>query len=273
MNKQQAQLLLQEIDRILEEATAGGKKPSAKVIRLIEEISNDLQVIQQKEKKALDQALLDKIDKLTEVTGLTEKSQDIIQAIRDIKLVVPAPQVSVAPPEVKVNVEPTKVTIPPIRVPQASSPTVIVPDEVTVRKPSWLPSLSPLVDALNEIKTFIANIKIPRSAKEPIAVRLSDGEKFYRAGGGIGGGGGAIFPFAKSDGNVKQALVDDAGVQQVRSLNGIVTEEHDFVSLGWTGSNLTSVIYRINGAGGDVVATLSLTYDGSNNLTSVTKVV
>lgn len=50
----------------------------------------------------------------------------------------------------------------------------------------------------------------------------------------------------------------------------LVPENYDYISLGYTGSNLTSVIYKTGGAGGTTVATLTLGYSGSV-LTSVTR--
>ena len=50
-------------------------------------------------------------------------------------------------------------------------------------------------------------------------------------------------------------------------LNGI---QYDFISLSYTGNNLTEVIYKIGGSGGTVVATLTLSYTG-DNLVSVAK--
>lgn len=46
--------------------------------------------------------------------------------------------------------------------------------------------------------------------------------------------------------------------------------EHDYVSLGYTGSNLTSVVFKVGGSSGTTVATLTLAYTGSR-LDSVTK--
>jgi hypothetical protein len=43
----------------------------------------------------------------------------------------------------------------------------------------------------------------------------------------------------------------------------------DYAAFTYTGSNLTQVVYKRGGASGDVVGTLNLTYDGSNNVTSV----
>ena len=55
------------------------------------------------------------------------------------------------------------------------------------------------------------------------------------------------------------------------SIPGFAIPEHDYVSMTYSGSNLATVTYRAGGAGGTVVTTLSLTYDGNNNVTSITK--
>jgi len=61
------------------------------------------------------------------------------------------------------------------------------------------------------------------------------------------------------------------------TLVGVISEEamnigqYDYISMGYTGSNLTTVVFKTGGSGGTTVATLTLGYDGSNNLTSVTK--
>lgn len=55
------------------------------------------------------------------------------------------------------------------------------------------------------------------------------------------------------------------------SIAGLTIPAHDYMTLSYTGSNLTSVVYKTGGSSGTTVATLTLTYDGSNNLTSVAK--
>jgi hypothetical protein len=57
----------------------------------------------------------------------------------------------------------------------------------------------------------------------------------------------------------------------VASLNSLVPKSYDYISLSYTGSNLTGVVFKIGGSGGTTVATLVLAYDGSNNLQTVTK--
>lgn len=49
-----------------------------------------------------------------------------------------------------------------------------------------------------------------------------------------------------------------------------ITDPYDYVSLGYTGSNITTVVYKTGGASGNTVATLTLTYSGSN-ITSITR--
>lgn len=57
----------------------------------------------------------------------------------------------------------------------------------------------------------------------------------------------------------------------VLTVEGLRIPLHDYVALSYTGSNLTGVVYKTGGSGGTTVATLTLAYDGSNNLISVTK--
>jgi hypothetical protein len=47
--------------------------------------------------------------------------------------------------------------------------------------------------------------------------------------------------------------------------------EYDYISGSYTGSNLTTVVYKLGGASGTIVTTLTMTYDGSGNLLTVTR--
>jgi hypothetical protein len=86
----------------------------------------------------------------------------------------------------------------------------------------------------------------------------------------LGGGGGdaQIDIGAVSVGNVE--ISNDSG-NPIPVVTGLEIPEHDYISLTYTGSNLTGVVYKTGGSGGTTVATLTLAYDGSDNLTSVTK--
>jgi len=73
------------------------------------------------------------------------------------------------------------------------------------------------------------------------------------------------------DNEQKKFAVDGSGNVAVRTLaSGFGIYYFDYISLSYTGSNLTGVVFKTGGSGGTAVATLALAYTGSN-LTSVTK--
>ncbi len=45
---------------------------------------------------------------------------------------------------------------------------------------------------------------------------------------------------------------------------------YDYVVYGYTGNNITTMTYKTGGSGGTTVATQTIAYDGSNNITSIT---
>lgn len=56
----------------------------------------------------------------------------------------------------------------------------------------------------------------------------------------------------------------------VNALNGLEIPGHDYISLSYSGSTLTGVVYKDGGVSGVTVGTIALTYSGSN-LISVVK--
>ena len=71
--------------------------------------------------------------------------------------------------------------------------------------------------------------------------------------------------------SVPEVAVVGRSVSPVPIVTGLEIPAHDYISLTYSGTNLTGVVYKRGGSGGTTVATLALTYDGSGNLTSVTK--
>ena len=65
-------------------------------------------------------------------------------------------------------------------------------------------------------------------------------------------------------------IKNDSG-NPIPTIQGLEIPAHDYIALSYTGANLTGVVYKDGGSGGTTVATLTLAYDGSSNLTSVTK--
>jgi len=65
-------------------------------------------------------------------------------------------------------------------------------------------------------------------------------------------------------------IKNDSG-NPVPVVTGLEIPAHDYIDMSYTGDNMTGVVYKTGGSGGTTVATLTLTYDGNGNLTSVTK--
>ena len=66
-------------------------------------------------------------------------------------------------------------------------------------------------------------------------------------------------------------LADGRDVKDVIDMGGLAIPKYDYAALAYTGSNLTSVVYKTGGSSGTTVATLTLGYDGSSNLITVTR--
>ena len=76
---------------------------------------------------------------------------------------------------------------------------------------------------------------------------------------------------------IKDATTDTRAVVSSKGLevfdqvaNSLVPAKFDFVDLTWTSSNLTQAVFKTGGSGGSTVATIAMTYDGDNNLLTVT---
>ena len=70
-------------------------------------------------------------------------------------------------------------------------------------------------------------------------------------------------------GRTAQAAINDV-LDELKTINSLVPSVYDYISLGYTGDNLTTVVYKTGGVSGTTVTTLTLAYTG-DNLTSVTK--
>lgn len=66
-----------------------------------------------------------------------------------------------------------------------------------------------------------------------------------------------------------ESKLDDV-IAELDALNSLVPSVYDYISLTYTGDNLTGVVFKTGGSGGSTVSTLTLAYTGSR-LDSVTK--
>jgi hypothetical protein len=55
------------------------------------------------------------------------------------------------------------------------------------------------------------------------------------------------------------------------TMAGLNIPPHDYISNTYESGNLTQAVYKAGGSSGQIVATLTMTYDGSNNLLTVTR--
>ncbi len=64
---------------------------------------------------------------------------------------------------------------------------------------------------------------------------------------------------------------EEGGLRVVDAVaNSLVPKKYDYIALSYTGGKLTGVVYKLGGAGGTTISTLTLAYTGAN-LVSVTK--
>jgi len=64
--------------------------------------------------------------------------------------------------------------------------------------------------------------------------------------------------------NATDTRINPATEESLSSLVGFDIPPYDFISLGYNGSDLTTVTYKVGGSGGTAVATLTLGYTGVN---------
>lgn len=57
----------------------------------------------------------------------------------------------------------------------------------------------------------------------------------------------------------------------VLAINTLIPVAYDYIALSPTGTNPTTIVYKTGGSVGTTVATLTLTYDGNNNVQTVTR--
>ena len=62
----------------------------------------------------------------------------------------------------------------------------------------------------------------------------------------------------------------ELGSLPVETSQDLSVPRHDYESYGYTGSNLTTITYKVGGASGTTVATMTIAYDGEGRPTSRT---
>lgn len=273
-----------DIDSLIDDLKTSGRTPTKEELNLINSISDgvDRNIARKKEKKAKE--LNDKLDNIVkavkESKSSDEKSsKDVVSAIESLKLETYQPKidVNVPKPEMPIVTVPEikipPITIPTIEVPPAPEPKIIIP-EVEVKKPKWF-SLDTIIKPLNDIKKAIAKFVLPRDADDPVSVRLSDGEKFYRALGSFSSSMGSGASQGKQDSIIDGLDEINTTIIDVSSsptgVNGgdvsVGTTEEEMTFTGTTES--IQIQSKVSNTGSIWVGLTGVTNTGGNALTQL----
>ena len=60
-------------------------------------------------------------------------------------------------------------------------------------------------------------------------------------------------------------------VSSVNQINTLIPGAYDYVSLSYTGQNLTGAVFKQGGSGGTTIATLAITYNVNDDIETVTR--
>ena len=69
------------------------------------------------------------------------------------------------------------------------------------------------------------------------------------------------------------AAKQDDGLTQLTTISGklnTIPADYDYISCGYTGSDITTIVYKTGGAGGTTVMTVDLTYDSNGQVLTYT---
>lgn len=159
-----------------------------------------------------------------------------------------------------------------VNVPKQEAPIVNIPAPIVNVEPAKVEFPKEMeVKGIKEIKEGIEAIvnreeKNPFdgiSHKKPLPMIILDS-----AGKQVNNFGGDMT--APSVVGIKMGTTQVSSADPLSVTDGMNIPAWDYVSLSYTGSNLTGVIFKTGGSGGTTVATLVLAYTG-DNLISVTK--
>lgn len=122
-----------------------------------------------------------------------------------------------------------------------------------------------VISKLEGLSKAVQSLRFPTDAKNPISVRLSDGEKFYDAitqvmGGFSAGGGGSV------------PKINISGTEYAVTTSGLSLPRFDYVSMSINSATETYT-FKVGGASGNTVATVVIVYTDSTrvDISTVTK--
>lgn len=286
MNNEEVTKIKEELQKLIDEVDRTGDV-SDEFVELLDEISDELETAKENKKIQNQEELKDKLESLKEIASNTgaisqESAAGIIEAIQSLK--IEAPEVEVAAPVVNVQPPEVKVTVPEIKIPEIKPPIVNVttPDLIAIKKPTWLAGIidiKPILERLDQVIAAFFGFTFPRDPSNAISVRLSDGEKFYKALGGAIGSMTGNAVFRKADNSTSTAVVDDDGNLQavIKSseaddLDTIIIESGNYTYIGYAepGSSENKPVWKCKRIDESVVGETRIKFaDGDKNFDNI----
>lgn len=154
-----------------------------------------------------------------------------------------------------------------------------VPSLFDIRKPTWIDTITSPIKAVNskmdQVLQAIKNVKMSEDPEKPIAVRLSDGKKFYEAITQVfGGTQGNIINIPKVTLSGGQQAIPVANPDGTDISGGIGLDQYDYVSMALSVGDTTETwTFKTGGSGGTTTNIVVVVYTDSarTDILTVTK--
>jgi hypothetical protein len=251
-----------------------------RIIEILDSPGETLESVSVDNLDVVSAALRNEIAKVIKSIDKLPDQKDVLKELKSLKEAVSALKMNPT-----INVEASKVTVPDITIPEIKIPEIKVPEaNVTVtipeiNVPTPIVNVSPpvvnvpevnLTPVVDEIERGLRMIRT-NNKSHPLAVRLTDGADWIRE----------LRAINEQQKNMVQFMSDvtyirDIAGQRVnpataegQSFGKLIPYNFDYISLSPADSP-TTIVYKQGGASGTTVATLTLTYSGSD-ISSVTR--
>lgn len=248
-----------------------------KIIELLSIKEEPAQTIQADEVRA---ALRNELSAVVKSINAIPDNKDILKELKVLQAAIKAIEVSP-----QVNVAAAQVTVPEIKIPLITIPEINIP-EINVPTPQvnyTAPEIvipAPIVnvaapvvmveptDISSVIRSLELNLNKLRTNSEtrPLAVRLSDGQRWVKELQELNKTSAQTVQYMSDVSYIKNntgGRINPATEETVTAIAGLVTEPYNYISLS-PASLPTTIVYKRGGASGTTVATLTLTYSGTD---------
>ena len=214
--------------------------------------------------KELD-SILDAIKNIPEVDFDVSEVVGGLESLRTAIQAIPAPDKPITPNDYSKELKELKKATESVEKAIKAQKTII---DNKVEAPVVNLDLKPTEKSLGKVETAVKGIKLPVTDTKPIIKEQQKTNKLLNElldtpmGGGSSGGG-----------QVKATNTDGSAIG---SGGTFVSEAFDHVALTYVAAGngageIETAVYKTGGSGGTTVATLTLAYDGNNNISSVTR--